>query len=103
MSHHTLKAKQIAGYTQFLRREERAAATVEKYSRDILVFASWLRDRLVTKETVTRMKRIYKEAGVEPSNVFLHNLCHPYVKRATKHFLLIFKEIFYIVPIAANP
>lgn len=32
MKHHTLTTEQVTAYTQFLRWEERAAATVEKYS-----------------------------------------------------------------------
>ena len=36
MKYHTLTAEQITAYTQFLYREERADATVEKYSRNVL-------------------------------------------------------------------
>ena len=42
MDHHTLTSKQIAAHITFLRLEERAAATVEKYCRDIFAFAAWL-------------------------------------------------------------
>lgn len=56
MNRHTLTAKQVAAYTEFLRAEERTAAIVEKYSRDIRAFAEWLEESPVTKETVARRK-----------------------------------------------
>lgn len=56
MNHHILTSKQIAAYIQFLRQEERAAATIEKYSRDILAFAAWLEGKPVKKESVAGWK-----------------------------------------------
>ena len=66
---HILTARQIAAYTQFLRTEERAAATVEKYSCDVLSFAAWLGDRPVTKENVTRWKERLLEDNFSPATV----------------------------------
>ena len=69
MKHHTLTKKQIAAYTKFLRREERAAATVEKYCRDILTFTAWLEEKPVTKEVVAQWKRHLLEDNLSPATV----------------------------------
>ena len=69
MNFHTLTAKQVAAYTEFLRAEERTAATVEKYSRDIRAFAEWLEKRPVTKETVARWKEQLMQDSFSPSTV----------------------------------
>lgn len=47
----------IKKFRRYLIEEEKAAATVEKYIRDINVFADWLGDKELDKETVL----IYKE------------------------------------------
>ena len=44
MSRHILPSH-IAAYACFLRQEERAPATIEKYQRDVRAFAAWLGDR----------------------------------------------------------
>ena len=69
MNHHTLTTKQIAAYKTFLRTEERSAATVEKYNRDVLAFAAWLEDKPVTKEAVTRWKERLLEDGFSPATI----------------------------------
>ena len=69
MKYHTLTKKHIAAYTGYLRREERAAATVEKYSRDVCAFAEWLETRPVTKEIVTRWKEWLLEDSFSPATV----------------------------------
>ena len=69
MKHHTLTTKQLVAYTGFLRREERSAATVEKYSRDILAFAAWLGERPVTKETVAQWKERLIKKHVSPATI----------------------------------
>lgn len=69
MKHHTLTSKQITAYTEFLRREERAAATVEKYSRDIYAFVAWLGQRPVTKETVAQWKEQMIKDNVAPATI----------------------------------
>ena len=69
MNHNTLAARQIAAYTEFLRSEERTAATVEKYARDVRAFAQWLEERPVTKETVARWKEQLLEDGFSPTTV----------------------------------
>lgn len=47
----------VKKFRQYLIEEEKAAATVEKYIRDINVFADWLGEKELDKETVV----IYKE------------------------------------------
>lgn len=56
MEKHTLTAEQITAYGCWLRQEERASGTMEKYLRDIRSFFAWLDGRAVTKEIVTEWK-----------------------------------------------
>ena len=42
----------INKFRQYLIEEEKATATVEKYIRDINVFAAWLGEKTLDKETV---------------------------------------------------
>lgn len=46
----------IKNFRRYLIEEEKAAATVEKYIRDINVFADWLGDKELDKETVLTYK-----------------------------------------------
>ena len=48
--------KLIKKFRRYLIEEEKAAATVEKYIRDINVFADWLGDKALDKETVLTYK-----------------------------------------------
>lgn len=59
----------IAAYVEFLRQEERAPATVEKYLRDIRTFASWLGGRLVTKQLAAEWKACLLSRGLSPATV----------------------------------
>lgn len=45
-----LTATKISTFVQCLRDEERETSTIEKYLRNVRVFAAWLGDRPVTKE-----------------------------------------------------
>ena len=56
MEKHILTAEQITAYGCWLRQEERAPGTIEKYLRDIRGFFAWLDGRTVTKEIVTDWK-----------------------------------------------
>ena len=69
MKDHTLTGKHIAAYTKSLRREERAVATIEKYTRDILAFAAWLEEMSVTKEAVAQWKKHLLEDDLSPATV----------------------------------
>lgn len=44
-----LTAEHIAAYGRYLKQEERAPTTLEKYLRDVRAFALWLDGRPVTK------------------------------------------------------
>ena len=69
MDHHTLTAERIDAYALFLRAEERADATVEKYRRDALAFAGWLGERPLTKEAVAGWKDRLLEDGASPATI----------------------------------
>ena len=55
-----ITAENIEQYAEYLRSEERAAATVEKYMRDIRVFSDFLNGAAVTKEAAVRWKEQLK-------------------------------------------
>lgn len=69
MKNHVLSPAHIAGYTSRLRAEERAAATVSKYLRDVSAFAAWLDKRPVTKETAAEWKSVLRERGHAASTI----------------------------------
>lgn len=54
---------QIEEFAAFLVREEKSAATCEKYLRDIRCFARFVGDQAVTKETVVAWKKELVEQG----------------------------------------
>ncbi len=51
-----LQQKQIKEYERYLQQEEKSAATVEKYIRDIRTFAQWLHGRQIDKQSVLEYK-----------------------------------------------
>ena len=65
MEERTLTAERIAAYGRYLRAEERAPATVEKYLRDVERFAAWLGGEAVTKEAVAEWKErpVHRQRG----------------------------------------
>lgn len=56
MNERVLNQEQISAYARWLRGEERATATREKYLRDVRMFAGWLDRRAVTREAVAGWK-----------------------------------------------
>ena len=52
--------KEFAGY---LCREEKSAATQEKYLRDVLAFCQYAKENEITKELVVAWKRSLVESG----------------------------------------
>lgn len=56
MEERALTAERITAYARYLRAEERAPATVEKYLRSVGAFAAWLDGGAVTKEAVAGWK-----------------------------------------------
>ena len=66
-----LSTEQITAYDTYLRIEERAAGTREKYLRDVQAFVCWLNGAAVTKEAVTSWKERLLAEHRAPSTVFL--------------------------------
>lgn len=56
MNAYRLTAGQIAAYSAYLRQEERAEGTIEKYLRDLAAFTSWLGENAVTREAPVQWK-----------------------------------------------
>lgn len=69
MDNIVLTSSHITEYTHFLKEEERAAATVEKYLRDIRAFVLWMDGGQVAKEAVIRWKSHLLESGQAPVTV----------------------------------
>lgn len=68
--------KQMKNYRQYLIREEKSAATVEKYLRDVRAFSAFVGSSLVSKETVMEYKRYLqtKNYAVRSINSMLASL-----------------------------
>ncbi len=69
MKDNILTSAHIHEYEKFLRAEERAAATVEKYMRDVRFFFAWLEGRPVTKELTAQWKMQLLTRGMSPATV----------------------------------
>ena len=64
-----LTAERIAAYGRYLKQEERATATMEKYLRDVRAFVRWLDGEAVTKDAVTGWKERLLAERRAPSTV----------------------------------
>lgn len=64
-----LTAERIAAYGRYLKQEERASATLEKYLRDVRAFALWMDGEAVTREAVTGWKERLLAERRAPSTV----------------------------------
>ena len=69
MSEHRPALEHIQAYADHLRLEEKSAATVEKYLRDVRSFARWLEGREITKERTAAWKTHLVERGYAPASV----------------------------------
>ena len=69
MSGYILTTDHMTAYGHYLRQEERSAATLEKYLRDINSFACWLGDSPVSREAVTGWKESLLAQGRAPATV----------------------------------
>ena len=69
MNERKLSASMLTAYDRWLRREERADATREKYLRSIRAFAAWLGGAAVTKDVVTEWKSQLVKRHQAPSTV----------------------------------
>ncbi|MBE5868592.1 MAG: integrase [Lachnospiraceae bacterium] len=76
MEERKITADQIELFYKYLIREEKSAATVEKYLRDVRAFALYVGDGLVTKEEVMGYKKYLqmKEYAVRSINSMLASL-----------------------------
>ena len=64
-----ISAEELDSFCQHLRGEERSAATIEKYRRDVAQFAAWLGKNHLEKEAGVRWKAHLLAQGCEPSTV----------------------------------
>ena len=64
-----ISAEESDSFCQHLRGEERSAATIEKYRRDVAQFAAWLGENHLEKEAGVRWKAHLLAQGCEPSTV----------------------------------
>lgn len=69
MDNRKLNEGHIAAYLQFLRTEERSAATIEKYLYAVRLFAAWLDGRPVTKDLSAQWKSELLESGLSPATI----------------------------------
>lgn len=69
MKKRTITTKQIVSFRQFLREDERSAATVEKYLREVRLFAAFLNGGEVSKAAVARWKEALLTKGYNPATV----------------------------------
>ena len=60
---------QLSAYRRRLVSEERAAGTVEKYLRDLRLFAAWLAERAVSRERAAEWKAYLLDSGYAPVTV----------------------------------
>lgn len=60
---------QLSAFRGYLREEEREKATIEKYLRDIRVFAAWAGGREVSRELTAGWKEHLKGSGFRPETV----------------------------------
>ena len=69
MEKRTITTEQIVSFGQFLREDERSTATVEKYLREVRLFAEFLNGSEVTKSSVAAWKAHLLEENYNPTTV----------------------------------
>ena len=69
MKSYRVTAGRIAAYMEYLRQEERAAATIEKYRRDTEEFSLFLAGRGASKELAVKWKERLTERGLTAATV----------------------------------
>ena len=69
MDMNRLTPEAIAAYALYLRSEERAPGTIEKYLRDVRSFAAWLEERTVTKDLAAAWKEHLVSTNHAPATV----------------------------------
>ena len=69
MKERSITTKDIFSFGQFLREDERSTATVEKYLRELRLFAAFLDGREITKADVARWKASLLGENYNPTTV----------------------------------
>ncbi len=69
MAEHRLTPLQIHAFARHLLLEEKSAATIEKYLRDVRAFAGWLDGQEITKERNAAWKAHLAERGYAPASI----------------------------------
>ena len=69
MSNDRLTPQQIQAYARYLQQEEKSAATMEKYLRDVRAFACWLGGRRITKKLCAEWKSRLTEQNYAPATI----------------------------------
>ena len=64
-----ITTKHIVSFGQFLREDERSAATVEKYLREMRLFVAFLNDNEVSKTSVAQWKERLLEDNYNPTTI----------------------------------
>ena len=64
-----IETAHFATFRQWLLEEEREPATIEKYLREVELFATWMESQPVTKEQVARWKAHLTSSGYQPGTV----------------------------------
>ena len=64
-----ITVEHIQAFIPYLRQEERAEGTLEKYVRDLSAFAQWLENAPVTKEAATAWKKHLLQTGYAPCTI----------------------------------
>lgn len=76
MQERKITQEQIQSFNQYLNREEKSTATVEKYLRDVRAFSVYVGEKIITKEVVIAWKNELqiKEYAVRSINSMLASL-----------------------------
>ena len=69
MENHILTNNQFSLFQQHLKSEDREQSTIEKYLRDLRLFAAWLAGRKVTAELVAEWKNHLRTEGYKPETI----------------------------------
>ncbi len=69
MSIETITQTHLTAFEEYLLREEKSAATVEKYLRDARAFVLYAEGKTLTKEMTVAYKRSLEDAGYKPRSI----------------------------------
>lgn len=69
MKEHRIGKGELESFQRYLWQEEREEGTIEKYLRDIKMFAAWLEEREATKESAVEWKEHLRRMGYQPESI----------------------------------